>query len=151
VSRKIAIASDHVGTAYRLALKTALAEWEWIDLGPVGAEKVDYPDFAQEVARAIVSGRATCGVLICGSGIGMSMAANKVAGIRAAVVESTTAARFSRQQNDANILCLGARLLAPEYGVEITRVWLETPFDGGDRHMQRLAKIERGIGMSGPR
>ncbi|MGZ3689136.1 MAG: RpiB/LacA/LacB family sugar-phosphate isomerase, partial [Bdellovibrionota bacterium] len=91
----------------------------------------------------IASGEAEKGVLVCGSGIGMSIAANKVPGVRAAVVENPVAARLSREHNDANVLCLGSRFVAPEYGAEITRVWLETPFSNDGRHKARVEKIAR--------
>lgn len=138
---KVLIASDHAGFALKAAIQRVLPEWEWEDLGPLDEDRVDYPDFAGKLSRKIARGEAQRGVLICGSGIGMSIAANKVPGIRAAVVENPVAARLSRQHNDANVLCLGSRFLAPEYGAEICQLWLETPFSDDTRHRKRVEKI----------
>lgn len=142
----ILIASDHAGFALKLALKSAtkkgLSKWSWIDLGPEDDSRVDYSDFAELLAQQILQGKATRGVLICGSGIGMCIAANRFRGIRAALVENPIAARLSREHNDSNILCLGSRFIAPEYAVEIAEVWLSTPFSGDPRHLQRLRKID---------
>jgi ribose 5-phosphate isomerase B len=141
MARRILIASDHAGFALKAKLQEALPEWEWADLGPIDLSKVDYPDFAQLMGEKINSGIAQQGILICGSGIGMSMAANKIAGIRAALVENPSAARLSREHNDANILCLGSRFIAAEYGAEIVSVWLNTPFSEDPRHSKRIEKI----------
>ena len=103
---------------------------------------MDYPDFAEKLGKKISAG-STRGILICGSGIGMSMAANKISGVRAALVENASAARLSREHNDANVLCLGARFLAPEYAAEIVRVWLTTDFSTDGRHATRVAKISK--------
>ena len=103
---------------------------------------VDYPDYAAAVARSVVSGRAHRGVLLCGSGIGMSIAANKVAGVRAALVHDPWGAEMSRRHNDANILTLGAKCTEEGMLREVVRVWMETPFDGG-RHQRRVGKISR--------
>jgi ribose 5-phosphate isomerase B len=137
----VLIASDHAGVALKAAIQKALPDWTWKDLGPINGDRVDYPDFARKLAEEIGSGRATQGILVCGSGIGMSIAANKVAGVRAAVVENPVAARLSREHNDANVLCLGSRFVAPEYGAEIVQIWLETPFSGDERHSARIRKI----------
>jgi ribose 5-phosphate isomerase B len=139
--KTVLISSDHAGFALKEALKKALPDWNWVDLGPKDAARVDYPDFAVKLAGKLVSGEATQGVLICGSGIGMSIAANKVAGVRAAVVENPIAAQLSKQHNDANVLCLGARFLACEYASEITQAFLSTPFSGEERHAKRVEKI----------
>jgi ribose 5-phosphate isomerase B len=138
---RVLIASDHAGFELKEALKRVLREYEWDDLGPRSAERVDYPDFAETLARRIAAGDALQGVLICGSGIGMCIAANKITGIRAAVVESVTSARLSREHNDANVLCLGARFLAHEYAAEIAKTWLDTPFSADARHQKRIDKI----------
>jgi ribose 5-phosphate isomerase B len=140
-STPVLIASDHAGVALKAAIQKALPDWQWKDLGPINGDRVDYPDFARKLASEIGSGRATQGVLVCGSGIGMSIAANKVNGVRAAVVENPVAARLSREHNDANVLCLGSRFVAPEYGAEIVQTWLETPFSGDERHSARIKKI----------
>lgn len=147
--KRVLIASDHAGFEMKAAILAILADpkelpgWEWRDLGPSSAARTDYPDFAERLARAIVRGEATCGILICGSGIGMSIAANKIPGIRAAAVENPVAARLSREHNDANVLCLGSRFLATPYAAEIGRTWLNTPFSQDPRHQQRLRKISR--------
>jgi ribose 5-phosphate isomerase B len=119
-----------------------LPDWVWDDLGPIDLGKVDYPDYATLLANRIISGDALQGILICGSGIGMCISANKIAGIRAAVVENPVSARLSREHNDANVLCLGSRFLAPEYGTEIARIWLETAFSQDPRHLKRIKKIQ---------
>src|SRR6185437_16472871 len=105
------------------------------------ASRVDYPDYAEKLSKQLVAGAAPQGILICGSGIGMSIAANKIAGIRAAVVENPIAAQLAKQHNNANVLCLGARFLAPEYATDIARAFLSTPFSGDERHEKRVKKI----------
>jgi ribose 5-phosphate isomerase B len=141
--KRVLIASDHAGVALKAAIQKSLPDWEWEDLGPVDTSRVDYPDFARILSEKIVSGRASQGVLVCGSGIGMSISANKIDGIRAALVENPVAARLSREHNDANVLCLGSRFVAPEYGAEIVETWLKTPFSGDVRHQGRIAKISQ--------
>ena len=145
-SESIAIGCDHAG----LDLKRALAEdlrargLDVLDLGTEGPESVDYPDFAQAVAGAVSDGRAARGVLICGTGIGMSMAANRYPEVRAAVVHDRTSARLARQHNDANVLCLGGRLLGIEVARDCLAAFLDTPFEGG-RHERRVAKLSRSV------
>lgn len=112
------------------------------DLGSDGSESVDYPDYAAKVARRVASGKADRGILLCGTGIGMSIAANKVSGVRAALVHDVTTARMSRLHNDANVLALGGGLLGERLLREIVAVWLSTEFEGG-RHRRRLDKIAR--------
>lgn len=139
---KIALASDHAGFAEKERLKPLLRELglEVEDLGTVSEESVDYPDYARRVAEAVADGRVQQGVLVCGSGTGMAIAANKVQGVRAAVAWSEETARLARQHNDANVLALGART-TPEGDIKkIVRTWFETAFDGG-RHSARVAKI----------
>ena len=138
---RVLIASDHAGIELKTAIQKALPAWEWVDLGPMNGDRVDYPDFAELLSKKLVQGDADQGILVCGSGIGMSIAANKIPGIRAAVVENPIAARLSREHNDANVLCLGSRFVAPEYGAEIAEVWLKTPFSKDDRHEKRVKKI----------
>lgn len=150
-SQAVLIASDHAGVALKATLQALLPDWKWEDLGPANASRVDYPDFAELLSRKISTKtgctkngcdeQPTRGILICGSGIGMCIAANKIPGIRAALVDNPVSARLSREHNDANVLCLGARFLAPEYAADIVRVWLETPFSGDSRHLQRIRKI----------
>lgn len=140
---RVLIAADHAGFELKGAIERLLSTSHWLDLGTESADRVDYPDYAEKLARALAAGEAPQGVLICGSGIGMCIAANKMPGIRAAVVENPVAARLSREHNDANVLCLGSRFLAPEYAAEIVSVWLSTPFSGDSRHRARVDKIEK--------
>jgi ribose 5-phosphate isomerase B len=139
--RVVFIASDHAGVELKAELKRRLPDVEWEDLGPPDTTRVDYPDFARTLAVKVAATPSAQGILICGSGIGMSIAANKVPGVRAALVENASAARLSREHNDANVLCLGARFVAPEYAAEIAEHWLKTPFSGDSRHQGRLSKI----------
>jgi ribose 5-phosphate isomerase B len=144
------LASDHAGLPLKLALKTALeAEGHTItDLGTHGPESVDYPDFAARVAEAVASGQAPLGVLVCGSGIGMAIAANRHPGIRAAVLHDTTEARLTRAHNNANIACFGARTVGVETALDALRAFLSTPYEGG-RHDRRLAKLDPGSAKPG--
>ena len=139
---RIAVAADHAGRAEKDRVARRLRELghEVEDFGTDSDESCDYPDFAEPAARAVSDGRCGLGVLVCGTGIGMSMAANKVAGIRAAACQSAEAARLSRAHNDANVLCVGSRLSDSATIREIVDAWLNTPFDGG-RHQRRVNKI----------
>ena len=139
----ISIGSDHAGFAYKEAIKTMLsAEGHTvIDVGTTSEDSVDYPDYGHAAAELVRSGRAEYGVLVCGSGIGISIAANKVHGIRAANCTSTTMAQLARQHNDANMVAVGQRLVSEEEALAIVRTFLETPFEGG-RHQRRVDKIE---------
>ena len=141
----VALGADHAGFELKNALKKVLDKLgvTYDDLGTSSAESVDYPDYAQAVAKGVVDGRFDRGILVCGSGIGMSIAANKVDGIRAAVVTEAESARLSRAHNDANIIALGARLTSEADAETIIRTFLETEFQGG-RHADRVAKI-RGL------
>ena len=141
---KIAIGSDHRGYRAKQRLVPILRQFghEVTDVGPQGDESVDYPDFAFAVALAVGEGRAERGVLICGTGIGMCIAANKVPGVRAAPCHDSITAEMSRRHNDANVLCLSADLLGEELIDRMVRIWLETAFEGG-RHARRVEKIER--------
>jgi len=138
----VAIAADHGGVELKEALKIHLEDWDYavVDFGTRGAESVDYPDFAAAVAEAVACGRAWRGVAIDSAGIGSCIAANKIPGARAALCYDRATARNSREHNDANILTLGAKLIAPETAREILAVWLATPFGGG-RHAKRVDKI----------
>ena len=140
----IAIGADHAGYTLKERLKTWLAAigHRVIDHGTHSTDSVDYPDYAAAVAQAVRAGGAERGVLVCGSGIGMAMAANKVAGVRAAVAADPDVARLARQHNDANVLALGARLTAPTRALEVVQAWLATPFEGG-RHARRVDKLAR--------
>jgi len=139
--KRVLIASDHAGIELKAEIISALPDWNWQDLGPMNGDRVDYPDFAQKLAQKVAQDHSLQGILICGSGIGMSIAANKIPGIRAAVVENTVAARLAREHNNANVLCLGSRFIAPAYGSEIARAWLEARFSQDQRHKNRIAKI----------
>ena len=138
----VAIAADHGGFDLKSVLVAELQALghEVVDLGTTTRESVDYPDFAEAVAGALCQGRATRGVLICGTGIGMSIAANRHREIRAALVHDETTARLARQHNDANVLVLGGRLLGPEVAKDCVRTFFSTSFDGG-RHARRIAKL----------
>ena len=138
----IAIASDHAGFELKAALKGELAEMGYaaLDLGTESSASVDYPDFADRLAAALKDGRAKAGVLICGTGIGISIAANRHRHIRAAVVHDVTAIRMTRRHNDANVLCLGARLIGADVAKDCLKVFLGTEFEGG-RHQNRVAKL----------
>jgi ribose 5-phosphate isomerase B len=140
--RVVALGADHGGFALKEDLKTYVRDWGYtpLDLGTSSIEAVDYPDFAEAVANAVVRGDAWRGVVIDSAGIGSSIAANKVPGARAALCYDRATARNSREHNDANILSLGARLIPADAAREILAVWLETEFAGG-RHHKRVAKI----------
>ncbi|MCW2237156.1 ribose 5-phosphate isomerase B [Azospirillum canadense] len=142
-ARNIALASDHAGFELKAQIGSWLrdAGYEVIDLGCDGPQSVDYPDFAAAVAGAIADGRAERGVLICGSGIGISIAANRHPGIRAALVHDVTTSRLSREHNDANVVALGARIIGPEIARDCVDVFLKTAFEGGERHSRRIAKM----------
>jgi len=139
---RIAIGSDHRGFALKEALKELLAELghEWVDFGCPDEESVDYPDIAQPLAKAVAAGEYQRGILICGSGVGMSIAADKVKGVRAALCENSFTARLARRHNDANVLCLGSWCIGRGLAEEIVRVFLSEDFEGG-RHARRLEKI----------
>jgi ribose 5-phosphate isomerase B len=141
---KIALASDHAGYAEKEKLKSLLNDLglEFEDLGTQSEASVDYPDYARKVAEEVSEGRADQGILICGSGTGMAITANKVRGVRAAVGWSEETARLARQHNDANVLAIGARTTPPERIPEIVRAWFNADFEGG-RHSARLEKITR--------
>lgn len=138
----VALGSDHAGVALKATLREALeaAGHPTLDLGTNGPESVDYPDFADAVAGAVLDGRARYGVLVCGTGIGISIAANRHAGIRCALAHDATTARLAREHNDANILALGARVTGPEVALDALRAFLATPFAGG-RHERRIRKL----------
>ncbi len=140
---KIAVAADHAGFALkekvREYLKSRGVEVE--DCGPSNTERVDYPDFAEKVAARVAAKQADYGVLVCGTGIGMMLAANKVPGIRAVAANDTISARMAREHNNANVLTMGGRLIDSSAMRQIVDTWLSTPFAGG-RHQQRVQKID---------
>lgn len=139
---KFAVGSDHGG----LELKQAVCEMlmqrglEVTDFGTFSDDSVDYPDFGAKVAHAVSTGEAERGILVCGTGIGMSIIANKFPGIRAALVHDEFTAQMSKEHNNANILVMGGRILSVEQGVKLAKIWLDTEFEGG-RHQNRLLKI----------
>lgn len=139
----IAIASDHAGMTLKTEIFRVLQElgFDVEDLGPTETTAVDYPDYAHLLAKAVSDGRVERGVLICGTGLGMSMAANRHPGVRAALCHDAYTAEMARRHNDANILCMGARAVGGGVAEQMARVFFETPFDG-DRHQRRVAKIE---------
>ncbi len=138
----VALGADHAGVELKAALRRALeaAGHAVRDLGADGPESVDYPDFADAVAAEVTGGRAQLGVLVCGTGIGISIAANRHPGIRCAQVHDATTARLAREHNDANIMALGARTTGPEVALDALRAFLATPYAGG-RHERRVAKL----------
>lgn len=142
-AQKVALGADHAG----VALKDELADHlrargiEVLDLGTHGTDRVDYPDFGAAVGRAVASGDAALGVAVCGSGLGICMAANKVPGVRAATVHDVTSARLTRAHNDANVICLGERLTGPEVAKDAVDAFLDAEFEGG-RHAGRVAKLD---------
>ena len=141
---KIAIGSDHRGYDAKQRLLPQLQQLghEVLDVGPQSHDSVDYPDYAFQVASAVGEGRVDRGILICGTGIGMCIAANKVPGVRAAPCHDSITAEMSRRHNDANILCLSADLLGDDLIARMVRIWLQTEFEAG-RHARRVDKIAR--------
>jgi ribose 5-phosphate isomerase B len=139
---KVVVGSDHAGFKLKEHLKELLQKWghEVVDVGTHSTESTDYPDFGEAVGRKVVQEHAL-GLAVCGSGIGISIAANKVPGVRAALVGDATAARLSRQHNDANVICLGERLVGPALAEDALKTFLETPFEGG-RHARRVQKLD---------
>ena len=142
-NKKFYIATDHAGYALKAYVKDFVQKLghEIIDLGPDSADRVDYPDFAKKCTHAVLEDKGSLGILICGTGIGISIAANKVSGIRAALCHDTYTAKLTRQHNDANILCFGERVVGKGVIEEMIEVFASTQFEGG-RHAGRVAKIE---------
>lgn len=140
----IAIAADHGGFEYKKTIMEHLEDrgLEYKDFGTFTPDSCDYPDYARPVAEAVASGEAEKGILICGTGIGMSITANKVPGIRAAVCCDAFSANATREHNDANILCMGARVISEAKALELTDIFLDTPFSNDERHIRRISKIE---------
>ncbi len=147
---RIALGADHAGVALKASIRRALDEaaregssgpvHTYVDFGTHSEESADYPDFARPVAEGVASGAFDRGVLVCATGIGMSIAANKVPGVRAALVHDPTDARLCREHNDANVVTLAGRALRPEVAMTIIEAFLDTPFGGG-RHERRVGKI----------
>jgi len=141
---KIAFGCDHAGVELKKELinYTISLDYEYEDFGTYNEDSVDYPDFGIKIAKRVANGEFERGVLICGTGIGMTITANKIVGIRAALCCNTMMARLCREHNDANILVLGARIVAPTSAKEILKVFLETEFSNEKRHIRRLNKIK---------
>lgn len=140
----IAIASDHGGYEYKEKIIKNLKDqgYSLKDFGPYSTESCDYPVFAKLVAGAVASGEFDRGILICGTGIGMSIAANKVKGIRAALCGDTYSARATREHNNSNVLCLGERVIGDKLAMDIVNIWLITEFSGEQRHINRINMLE---------
>jgi len=140
----IALASDHAGYELKIKIKNylELSKLQTEDFGVYKTDSVDYPDYGILAARAVAQGKADRGILICGSGIGMSMVANKVTGIRAALCTSIEMAELSRRHNNSNVLTLGGRIIDHQFALKIVDVWLKTPFEG-ERHLRRVNKIHQ--------
>lgn len=140
----IAIASDHGGFALKAEIIKHLNRkgYELRDFGSYDDASCDYPDYGRPAAQAVADGECEKAILICGTGIGMSIAANKIPGIRAALCGDCFSAQATREHNDANVLCLGARVIGPSLALMITDVFLDTPFSGDSRHMRRISKLE---------
>lgn len=139
----IAVGADHAGVHLKNELAQHLRDrgYEVLDLGTHDDSRVDYPDYGAAVGRAVTDGRAQLGVAVCGSGLGICMAANKIAGVRAATVHDATSARLTRAHNDANVICIGERLTGPEVAKDAVDAWLDAEFEGG-RHAGRVEKLD---------
>jgi len=139
---KIMIGSDHAGYKLKEEIKKYVSDlgYDVEDKGTNNEESVDYPVYAEKVAKEVAKGKAE-GILICGTGLGMSMAANKVKGVRAALAYNANAAKMAKEHNNANVLCLGAREFSKEEAKKITKVFLEAKFEGGERHQRRINEI----------
>lgn len=142
--KRIAMGSDHGGYELKLNIITYLKEAGYMihDFGCYEDKSVHYPDYAEKVCQAVVKNEYDCGILFCGTGIGMSIAANKIKGIRAALCHDIFSARMAREHNDSNILTMGGRVIGIGPGIEIIKMWLTTDFSQGSRHIIRLKKIE---------
>tara|TARA_Y100001970_G_C13758812_1_gene614705 strand:+ start:71 stop:508 length:438 start_codon:yes stop_codon:yes gene_type:complete len=140
--KKVCIASDHAGFNLKNDIKNLLIDKDIsiIDLGPLSDKAVDYPDFAKKVSKRVKSGNSDIGILVCGTGTGMAITANKTKGIRAAVCYNVKSTKMSRQHNNANVISLGARLISKKNAFKLVSVFLETKFEGG-RHLRRVRKI----------
>lgn len=142
---KVAIASDHAGYQLKESIKEAFATGiEWLDMGTTSEESVDYPDFGEALAKAISNGDAERGVVICGSGIGISIAANRYAAVRAALCFNPEMAKLAREHNDANVLALGSRIIDNDTAMNCVDTFMKTPFEGG-RHQRRVEKLSKGL------
>ena len=140
---KISMACDHGGLALKEHLKAHLLErgFEVVDFGTDSTESCDYPDYARPAAEAVASGECDRGILVCTTGIGVSITANKVKGIRCALLSDTVSARLTRQHNDTNMMALGAGIVGENLAMEIVDTWISTPFSGEERHQRRIDKV----------
>ena len=139
----IALGSDHAGFELKQHIIKHLEERniEYKDYGPYSADSVDYAVYAEKTAKGVVGGECELGILCCGTGVGISIAANKVRGIRACCCSDKFSAEMTRLHNDANMLCLGGRVVTPEQGIELVDIFIDTPFSGEERHARRIAQI----------
>jgi ribose 5-phosphate isomerase B len=142
--RRIAVAADHAGFPLKGLVIQFLQNTghEIIDLGTHSTDPVDYPDFARAIAESILSGQSTEGILLCGSGVGACVVANKFPGIRAGLCHDTYSAHQSREHDDCNVLCMGPRIIGDKLALEIVRTWIDAKFTGEDRHVKRLDKLK---------
>lgn len=143
MNMKIALGSDHAGLRLKVELKPFIESlgYEVIDVGCNCADSVDYPDYALEACQKVISGEAAKAILICGTGVGMSIAANKIPGIRCALIHDTFSAIATREHNDSNVLAMGERVIGPGLAQDIVKLWLGTEFSQGERHKNRVSKI----------
>ncbi|MHB1138360.1 MAG: ribose 5-phosphate isomerase B [Microthrixaceae bacterium] len=141
--RTIAVGADHAGVVLKDQVAAHLADrgLQVLDLGTHGPDRVDYPDYGAAVGRAVANGEADLGIAVCGSGQGICMAANKIHGVRAAAVHDVTSARLTREHNDANVICLGERLIGPAVAIDAVDAFLDAEFQGG-RHQARVEKLD---------
>jgi ribose 5-phosphate isomerase B len=139
----IVIGSDHAGPPMKDLLKAELVRrgFTVLDLGTHGEKSVDYPDYGRAVGEAVVAGQAERGIVICGTGIGISIAANRIAGVRCAVCHDATSARLAREHNDANVMALGIRMVGTEVALDCLDAFITTAFSGGERHVRRIEKL----------
>ena len=139
----IALGSDHAGFELKQAIISHLEERniEYKDYGPYSADSVDYAVYAEKTAKGVVGGECELGILCCGTGVGISIAANKVRGVRACCCSDKFSAEMTRLHNDANMLCLGGRVVTPEQAIELVDIFIDTPFSGEERHARRIAQI----------
>ena len=142
---KVFLGADHGGFATKELLKSELSAkgFDVVDLGTGSGESVDYPDYAEKVVRRVLKEKGSLGILVCGTGVGMCIAANKIAGISAALVYSDEVAKLAREHNDSNVACFGGRTQKPQDVLRMALLWLATPFSGGARHVRRLAKTAK--------
>lgn len=143
MKKRIALGADHAGFELKQLILNQLQEEGFAtqDLGTDSPEPCDYPDFAKAVGEAVAAGRADLGILVCGSGVGASVAVNKVPGVRGALCHDTFSARQGREDDDTNVLCLGARVIGPSLAKEVVKSFLRAQFSGAERHVRRLNKV----------